>query len=166
MVSTFKYFAYGSNMFTRRLAARTPSAVAVTTGFTGGRRLAFDKVSRDGSGKCDLERTGTAADRVFGVVYEIALAEKASLDEAEGLGRGYDAETVTVHTGAGEVRALTYVATTKDPGLRPYRWYRALVVAGAEEHALPRGYVEAIRCVEAIDDPDAARRTRNEALLA
>jgi hypothetical protein len=44
MPETFLCFAYGSNMLTRRLAARTPSAVAVGTAYVEGYRLTFDKV--------------------------------------------------------------------------------------------------------------------------
>ena len=54
MPGTFLYFAYGSNMFVRRLVARTPSAVRIATAFVEGRRLVFDKVSTDGSGKMRL----------------------------------------------------------------------------------------------------------------
>jgi gamma-glutamylcyclotransferase len=53
MPRTSLYFAYGSNMFARRLSARTPSAMRIGTGFVEGRKLTFDKVSTDGSGKCE-----------------------------------------------------------------------------------------------------------------
>src|SRR5436309_10854406 len=89
MAGMFLYFAYGSNMLTRRLTARTPSAAAVGTGFVEGYRLSFDKVSSDGSGKCDIEPTSNPADRVYGVVFTIADAEAGALDDAEGLDRGY-----------------------------------------------------------------------------
>ena len=88
---TFLYFAYGSNMLTRRLSARTPSAVPPATAYVDGYRLTFDKVSTDGSGKCDIEATRNAADRVWGVLFRIATAEAADLDDAEGLGQGYRA---------------------------------------------------------------------------
>ena len=39
MPGTFLYFAYGPNMFARRLAARTPSAARITTAFVEGHRL-------------------------------------------------------------------------------------------------------------------------------
>ena len=66
------YFAYGSNMLSRRLRApnRTPSAVAVGTGFVSGRRLTFDKVSTDGSAKCDIEVTTNPNDWAYGVLFE------------------------------------------------------------------------------------------------
>ena len=101
---TVLYFAYGSNMLTRRLTIRTPSAVAVGNAYVEGYRLTFDKVSTDGSGKCDIEHTGNAADRVWGVLFRIAIAEASDLDDAEGLGHGYR---------KGEVEAVA--ASTKTP---------------------------------------------------
>jgi len=166
MPETFLYFAYGSNMFTRRLTARTPSAVAIGTAFVEGRRLTFDKVSTDGSGKCDIEATGNPADRVWGVLFRIASTEAADLDEAEGLGRGYRKGEVHAVTPAGPSPAVAYFATIKDPSLRPYHWYKAFVIAGATEHGLPAVYVAGIRDVPSQQDPDAARRARREALLS
>lgn len=51
------YFAYGSNMLTERLIARTPSARPVGTSLLPGHRLTFHKRGRDGSGKCDAFET-------------------------------------------------------------------------------------------------------------
>jgi gamma-glutamylcyclotransferase len=166
MPGTFLYFAYGSNMFARRLAARTPSAVRITTAFVEGHRLAFDKVSTDGSGKCDIEATGNSADRVYGVIFRIAAAEERALDEAEGVGHGYRKDEITVATLEGTLAAMAYIATKKDPKRRPYDWYKAFVVQGAAENELPADYIELIRVVPSQTDRDAARRARNEALLA
>ena len=58
------YFAYGSNMLSRRLAARVSSAHRIATGCVIGRKLTFDKVGRDASGKCDIELTEIDTDRV------------------------------------------------------------------------------------------------------
>jgi gamma-glutamylcyclotransferase len=166
MPGTFLYFAYGSNMFARRLAARTPSAVRITTAFVEGRRLAFDKVSTDGSGKCDIEATGNPANRVYGVLFRIATAEERALDEAEGLGHGYRKDDITVVTSEGTIAAIAYFATEKDPKRRPYDWYKAFVLQGATENALPTAYIELIRAVPSQPDCDTSRRARNEALLA
>jgi cation transport regulator ChaC len=166
MPGTFLYFAYGSNMFARRLAARTPSAVRITTALVDGRRLTFDKVSTDGSGKCDIEATGNPADRIYGVVFRIATAELRALDEAEGLGHGYRKDEIMVVTSEGTLAAMAYIATEKDPKRRPYDWYQGFVVQGATENALPAAYSELIRAVPSQTDPDTARRARNEALLA
>ncbi len=164
---TFVYFSYGSNMLSRRVQAieRAPSAVAIGVGFVQGRRLTFDKVGRDGSGKCDIEVTMNPTDRAYGVLFRIRSAEKTGLDRAEGLGRGYGEENVRVVTTSGECTAIAYVATMKALTLRPYHWYKALVVAGAVEHGLPLGYVEWLRTFESQADPDTKRRAENEALL-
>jgi gamma-glutamylcyclotransferase len=163
---TFLYFAYGSNMLTRRLSARTPSAVAVGTAYVEGYRLTFDKVSTDGSGKCDIDATGNAADRVWGVLFRIDTAESADLDAAEGLGQGYRKGEVEAVAAATRTRAVAYFATEKDPARIPYHWYKAFVVAGAAEHALPPDHIEGLQNVPSQPDPDANRRARNEALLA
>jgi gamma-glutamylcyclotransferase len=166
MPGTFLYFAYGSNMFARRLAARTSSAVRITTAFVERHRLAFDKVSIDGSGKCDIKATGNLAHRVYGVVFRIATAEERALDEAEGLGHGYRKDEIMVVTSEGTLAAAAYFATEKDPNRRPYDWYKAFVVQGAAENELPAAYIELIRAVPSQTDPNTSRRARNEAFLA
>lgn len=165
--TTFLYFAYGSNMLTRRLRApnRAPSAVPVNGGYLARRRLTFDKVSQDGSGKCDAHATQSKTDRVYGVVFEIGDSDRASLDKAEGLGKGYEEQTVQVITSAGTVSARTYMATNKDPALRPYHWYKALTIAGALEHGVPTAYVEWLRTFDSVEDQKSDRRAKNEALL-
>jgi gamma-glutamylcyclotransferase len=162
---TFLYFAYGSNMLTRRLTARTPSAVAVATAYVEGYRLTFDKVSSDGSGKCDIEPTGNAADLVWAVLFRIATAEAADLDDAEGLGHGYRKGEVQAIAASTKTLATAYFATHKDPARLPYDWYNAFVLQGAIQHELPEDYIEQIRSVVSQPDPDPARRARNEGLL-
>ena len=150
--TTYLYFAYGSNMSTARLTARTPSARAVGRGRLPGHALRWHKLGRDGSGKCDAELAGTESTAaVWGVVYRIDCAEKADLDRIEGLGVGYDEHEVVVSTDVGEVAARTYRARpgAVDPALRPRRWYKAYVLAGAREHRLPAPYIEMIEGVEA-----------------
>ena len=144
---------------------RAPSATVVKTGYVNGRRLTFDKVSLDGSGKCDIEETCNSGDRVYGVLYKINKLEKGALDRAEGCGNGYKEQTVDVLTSSGTCQAVVYVATKKEPALRPYHWYKAIVIAGAVEHGLPEPYVKWIRTVESKPDPKIERRSENEKLL-
>jgi cation transport regulator ChaC len=155
------YFSYGSNMSTARLGHRTPSARAVAVARLQRHRLRFHKRGKDSSGKCDAEFTDDATDVVYGVVFEIAASEKLQLDEHEGLNRGYDEKRVLIWTEDGkELEALTYYATSIDPALKPYDWYKEHVVRGAREHGLPREYVESIAAVEAVTDPDGPRCER------
>ena len=155
---TVRYFAYGSNMLTDRLRERVPSATAIGVGRLAGHELRWDKRSgRDRSGKCDAEATGRQEDVVWGVLFELDPDEKPALDRAEGLGVGYMDKTVQVSTDTGPVTALMYYATDKDPSLRPYHWYKALVIAGAREHGLPAGYRSRLELVVTVSDHNPTR---------
>jgi len=165
---TFVYFAYGSNMLTCRLQAsdRAPSAQSIGVGFVEGRRLTFDKLGRDGSGKCDMQSSDADGERVYGVLFRLAKRDKAALDRVEGLGTGYDDRSIRVVTGAGVCDAVTYVATMKAPDLQPFHWYKALVVAGAREHGLPDSYVDWLKTFSSREDTDHKRRKAHEAILS
>jgi hypothetical protein len=152
-------------MYTRRLQERTPSAVALETGFVEGYRLTFDKVSTDGSGKCNIERTADLGDRVYGVLFSIAVREVDKLDAAEGLSKGYRKSELRVVGRSGAYTALAYIADSTDPLLRPYDWYKKFVVRGAIEHALPAAYLRRLQLTDAKPDPDPKRSARNKALL-
>jgi gamma-glutamylcyclotransferase len=163
---TFLYFAYGANMFSRRLKETiAPSAVAVDIGFIQGRRFSFGKVSRDGSGKCDIEATNNAQDRAYGVLYRINTREKSDLAKAEGVGIGYSEANIQIVTADGTQSSVTYVASYKERVLRPYQWYKAMVIGGAIEHGLPAEYVEWLRTFEAQADANTDRRAEREAIL-
>jgi len=153
-----RYFAYASNMLTARLHERVPSALAIGIGKLVGHTLRWDKRSGwDGSGKCDAEATGRQEDVVWGVVFELDPEEKAALDQAEGLGAGYLEKTVHVVTESGPVTAVMYYANDKDASLRPYHWYKALVIAGAREHGLPASYRSRLQLVVTVSDPNPGR---------
>ncbi len=159
-------FAYGSNMSTARLRARTPSARVVAVAVLAEYRLAFHKRSRvDGSAKCDAAYTGRHEDRVIGVVFEIPNHEKPLLDAVEGLGAGYEQRQVSVTLADGQERhAQIYYATDVDESLKPYDWYREHVLIGAREHGLPADYIASIELVESAPDPDRERCRRELAV--
>jgi len=164
---TFLYFAYGSNMSSRRLRHpdRAPSAEHVGQAFLCGYRLTFDKVSKDGSGKADCEHTGNPTDRVYGGLYRVSSSESPALDAAEGARGakpGYRRVKVVVQAKAGEVGADTYTAigTHKQTGLLPFPWYVQHVLFGAQEFELPAAYVEEIRLQATQADLDEARIER------
>ena len=151
--ATYRYFAYGSNMSSARLRQRTPSAHAIGSASLPGHALRWHKLGRDGTGKCDIVRCAEGADEiVWGVLYEIAMAEKELLDRIEGLGIGYSETQVRVTTASGSEWALTYEAKPDriDPALKPRPDYKAHVLAGAVEHGLPAHYVAALRQVAVV----------------
>ena len=166
---TFLYFAYGSNMLVPRMQRRCPSARMIGRASVAGYRLVWDKAGRDGSGKAGM--IPDPEHLVEGVLFEIALEERGKLDvfeDAVGDDPGYrPAEDLTLDGDArGVLRALTYlpVAARRSPGLLPYDWYKALVVAGAVQHALPADYVARLESVAAVSDPETGRPNRGEAL--
>jgi gamma-glutamylcyclotransferase len=156
--NTFLYFAYGSNMASRRLRApnRCPSANPLGMAELRGYELCWQKPSKDGSGKCTV-LPGNDRDRVLGVLFSIATTEQHALDAAEGQGKGYEREQMAVWQGNEERQATLYVATSTSSKLKPYTWYKAWVVAGAKEHGLPADYIARLEAAPAIEDPDQAR---------
>jgi gamma-glutamylcyclotransferase len=151
------YFAYGSNMSSRRLLRRVGAAEALGIGTLDSHRLVFHKVSDvDGSGKADIVAHDSR--HVMGVLYRLDQTAKASLDRHEGLGTGYAEKLVTVMDRNGSaLSALAYVAIVTDPTLKPYAWYLQHVVEGATEAGLPDSYLEMLLRFEAVEDPDMAR---------
>lgn len=163
--ATFRTFAYGSNMLSARLKARCPSARPRGVAQLPSHELRWHKRSLDGSGKCDVVPASSDL-TVFGVVYEVDANEKPALDQAEGLGHGYDLKDATVILNGDAVAASIYFATKADPALKPYTWYKALVVAGAKEHGLPTSYIARLEGVEASEDPDRARHDSNMRIIS
>lgn len=161
------YFAYGSNMATARLRERMPSAEPMGLATLPGHALRFHKRSVDGSGKCDAY--AVEDDEVVGVLFRFDPAERPALDKAEGVGSGYERVTVTVLNDNGNRRkVLTYLATPShiDDQLKPYSWYKELVLAGAAEHGLPPGYIaERIEAVKTSEDPNQERAAKQRATL-
>ena len=161
-VSVVRYAAYGSNLHPIRLTERLPSARLVGPGFLPRQTLEFHKRSVDESAKCTLVDGGEGA---YVAIYEISANDKARLDEIEGVGSGYSDKVVDV---PGFSACATYIAqpTHIDTGLKPYCWYRDLVVLGCRFHGFPDSYIDRIAGVASAADPDADRSATNDALLA
>jgi len=156
------YLSYGSNMSSKRLRRRAPSAEFVAVAALRAHSLRFHKKSdKDGTAKCDAFFTGDKDHCLFGVVYRIDERCGPALDTAEGLGAGYEKKRIVASPLAGgRLRAFTYYATDIDGALEPLCWYKEHVLRGAQEHSLPRDYIDMIRAVECTRDCDEARRSR------
>lgn len=127
--------------------------------------LRFHKRGRDGSGKCNV----LPDDRfdVAGVVFRIDRPGISRLDRIEG--RGYRRNTIHVSglLSGRRYAACCYVAKRSaidDEGIA-FDWYRDLVIAGAEDHALPRDYIAALQAAPSRVDPNPRRRRQQLALL-
>jgi gamma-glutamylcyclotransferase len=161
MSNNFVYFAFGSNMLTRRLISRCPSATKLSNSLLRGYRLYFDKRSwKDGSGKCRIAKTESPDDSVWGVLYLCSAKDKENLNRVEGVGQGYEASEIEVENQEGnQTTALFYEASLGaiELGLEPFTWYRSLVLAGAVQNELPKEYIEQIAAVAAVEDIDRIR---------
>lgn len=153
------YFAYGSNLSSRRLSARIGSARVLTTARLHAHRLAFHMPGKDGSAKCDAHFTGALEDFVWGVVYRIDPDGRKILDGYEGLGKSYGIKAVELSTEEGRViEAFTYYALRTGAGVSPYCWYREHVLFGAREHRLPPDYIAQLESTAYMADGNSQRR--------
>jgi gamma-glutamylcyclotransferase len=151
------YFAFGSNMLLERLEKRVPSARVLGTATLGGYALRFNKLSKDGSGKANIVPSADPRAVVHGVLYHLDDDERPGLDKAEGLGNGYQVRDLRVRRDGAEAEeeVFAYVAA---PGairddLRPFQWYKNMVIEGATQNGLPDSYVRQLEAVEAVPAP-------------
>lgn len=139
-----KIFCYGSNMNTLRITERCSGANFISAAKVIGWKLAFNKRSKDGSGKANLISAGDDS-QVWGVIFDISNEQKPLLDKAEGLGKGYDQhELVVINDLEQEIRCLCYISTDEkylDNNLKPFNWYKEMCIFGAKEHNLPPDYI-------------------------
>lgn len=156
------YFAYGSNLCRTRLLERVPSAEPVGVALLAAHRLVWNKRGVDGSAKCNVEPASDSG--VWGAVIAMTPPGVEALDRIE---PGYARSAVRIRRADSELDAFTYVALPEsvDADLRPFTWYRDLVVAGAHQIGLPAAYVESLRAVETRADGDRARARRNRAAM-
>ncbi len=161
------YLAYGSNLHPLRIILRVPSSRLVGTTKLDGYRLTFHKRSRDGSAKCNLWHSDQPIHTAYGAVFEISPNEKPLLDKAEGLGQGYLEEQLPVVLDGVTHSAYSYFASQSHiaQDLKPYDWYKRMVLAGARHHHFPSEYIGEIERVQTQVDMDAKRRLEQENIL-
>ena len=92
-------------------------------------------------------------------VFEISREDKITLDRIEGVGEGYSEIFLRI---PGFSQCVSYAAAEShiEDSLKPYDWYKELVLLGARFHRFPDDYLDQIESVPAIDDPDPIRRLR------
>ena len=159
------YFAYGSNLFRRRIEQRLGSCRLHGSGWLDGYTLQFHKTSKDSSGKCNVYQTGDNTDRVYGALFELTPQQKLTLDGFEG--SGYDSKAVPIRSECGDIKAETYIAKPNsiDFSLLPFDWYKAFVVEGAREVGFPSGYIRLLEGTNSLKDPDPGRSHANWSIL-
>lgn len=154
-----KYFAYGSNMLESRMQERVLDAEFQHEAYIKGWKLAYNKLSIDGSSKLNLMRTGNLADKVWGKVYNVPRAQKLNLDAVEGKGKGYHIQRQRT----AEDFLFFYVADDDAivEGVLPYTWYVDLISAGVDSTEMPVRQREFLKQQYAQVDDDKERGLRN-----
>jgi hypothetical protein len=92
---------------------------------------------------------------------------KGELDKFEGKGYGYiDNQVMLMHNEV-EYTCFTYLAQQSHivEGLKPYHWYKQLVILSARYLEFPDAYISSIEAVESMEDPDLTRRNKKSALI-
>ena len=159
------YFAYGSNLHPMRLMERVPSAELVGVAKHPEYALTFHKRSNDGSSKCNMFNSKSGL--VYGAIYKLHPDHKNELDRFEGKGYGYLDNQISLQHNEIEYTCFTCLAQQSYivNDLKPYHWYKKLVVMGAQYLQFPDTYISSIEAIESIDDPDAIRRKEKEELI-
>ncbi len=171
-MSTFNYFAFGSNLLNARLQNRCVSAKPIAIASAEKYGINYGMVADDdhgGSGKMTIFRTGNHEDVVHGVVYEMALADAPILDRFEGINwdrpmkytRATDFEVVTPSDE--QIKTVTYMVEPNPDAPLPYHWYWALCLSGAIENKLPQQHQDMLRAHPYKADPHPLREGKIEA---
>ena len=131
------YFAYGSNMDRNAMLRRCPASKPVGIGrLMRHRFIVFDE------GYASVTRDPQRA--VWGMVWDLALADVPALDRYESLSTGlYTKAIQPVVTGQGPRRAIVYVGRSARPGA-PKAGYMEGVIEAATHAGLPEDYVRSL----------------------
>ncbi len=158
------YFAYGSNMCKSKLRGIASSCKEPFVAKLKKHNLRFHKQSTDKSGKANAYPTNNVTDEVLGVVFNVDDSEVRNLDKSEG---GYNRTDIEVFDNEGNHHNVkTYIAKKEkiNSTLKPYTWYKRLVIEGAYQHSLPEEYIAKIEVIESEEDPNKERNAKNRAI--
>jgi hypothetical protein len=146
---------------------RVPSAELVGVAKHPNYTLTFHKKSNDGSSKCNMFNSDSESDMIYGAIYKIKPEHKNELDRFEGKGYGYIDNQITLNNNGNGYTCFTYLAQQSHifDNLKPYHWYKKLVILGARYLEFPDSYISSIEAVESMKDPDPTRRNEKEKLI-
>jgi len=141
------YFAYGSNMDKKRLFSRIGSTVKWDNGMVSSKKLSFNKLGQDGSGKANL--IDQEDEKAYGVIYQVNEADLIKLDRFE---VGYERKTLEIQSdNNGYVKAISYLANNLSDFIVPNKDYMNYIVWGAEENGLKQNYIDYLKSIPTID---------------
>ena len=148
-----------------RLVERVPSAELIGIAKHPNHALTFHKKSNDGSSKCNMFNSESSL--VYGAIYKLSPEHKNELDKFEGKWYGYIDNQIILRHNEIEYSCFTYIAQQSHivDNLKPYHWYKKLVILGAQYLSFPDEYISSIEAIESMEDPDLTRRKEKEALI-
>ncbi len=133
------YFAYGSNLYKKRLRDRIGNWQNSRKGILENYELTFDS-----RGYADVIEKLDA--RVYGALCLFTDEQMETLDRYEGVPKGiYRRETVNVKVNGELVKAITYVKVRKTAFSTPPAEYLELIISGLEEHDFDENIIEEIK---------------------
>ncbi len=138
-----EYFAYGSNLSSRQMRQRCPTARVASRAVLPGHRLEFVQ-PHDAWGGGVAGILPDPGRRVEGVVYRLSAEDLHRLDAYEPVReRRYWRTRVQVTLPAGTMKlAWTYEGLVLDGApFAPSERYLATLIDGAREHGLPEDYI-------------------------
>jgi gamma-glutamylcyclotransferase len=162
-MSNLLYFTYGSNLHPLRLTSRIHKAKFIGVCKLAGYKIVFNKIGKDNSSKCSLLPSSTY--EVYGVVYKISENDSLILNKFEG--KGYNRKNIEVSINDNITEVYTYIAHPNyiDKNLKPFTWYKNLVVLGGNFHKFPKSYINRIDSYSSVKDSDSNRQDKYDALI-
>ncbi|XP_044743554.1 gamma-glutamylcyclotransferase-like [Chrysoperla carnea] len=169
----FLYFAYGSNLLSKRIHLKNPSAVRKGVGKLKDYRLDFINYSSRWKGAA-ATIVPTPGHTVWGAIWELDDIHLASLDHQEGVHENmYFRFDATIETPEGNsITCKTYQQTVNPKMLnegeslpldrRPSELYKNCIIDGAVESGIPNDYVEKLRKIPSV--PGEGEKNLIEAL--
>lgn len=132
------YFAYGSNLWQRQMAARCPEYREIGAGRLDGWRWIITT-----RGYASIVKS--EPDYVLGSVYELSVDDEQNLDRFEGVAQGhYRKEMLAVAVDGQELSCLVYIDLVVEEG-KPKAEYIDRINTGIRDASLPDEYVS--RCL-------------------
>jgi len=141
------YFAYGSNMNVKRLLSRTGSAVKWDNGMISGKKLFFNKLGQDGTGKANL--IDHHGEKAFGVLFHVSEADLIKLDKFE---VGYERKILKIKSyKQGYIDAISYLADNSIDFICPSKEYIDHIIQGADNNDMGQEYIKYLKTVPTVD---------------
>ncbi|XP_044743463.1 gamma-glutamylcyclotransferase-like [Chrysoperla carnea] len=157
----FLYFAYGSNLLSKRIHLKNPSAVRKCVGKLKDYRLDFMHYSNRWKGAA-ATIVPTPGHTVWGAIWELDDSHLASLDHQEGVHQNmYFRFDANIETTEGNLITCKTYQQTESPELlnegeslpldrRPSELYKSVILEGAVESGLPNDYIEQLRKIPSV----------------